>query len=58
MTLNEIIQKLLDAKRLLEADGRDCDTVCVFSQTGSEIVKIDLKDDGSGMDNLDLYLGT
>lgn len=60
MSIIEFIDELLLLKKLLEAQNRDCNTVSILlaRRTGnpSHITGVELVDDGTHQDNLDVVL--
>lgn len=55
MDLNELISRLIILKQFLESNDRDPQTVRILCR-GREVTDIQLKDDGSQQDNLDVDL--
>jgi hypothetical protein len=55
LTLDETIRQLQQLQQLLVANGRNTSTVMVYAR-GKRITDIRPEDDGSGLDNLDVYL--
>lgn len=55
MNLNELIDRLTALRRDMEGDGRDCDAINVYAH-GRAVNSIEMEDDGSSQDNLDVQL--